>query len=615
MEYRAFGGLKSMTYGNSTTRTQSYNARLQLATLQVGALLSADFEYHADGAIRYAKDNTDAVKDRAYRYDQAGRLSEGLSGAEARGLSVVDGVYRQSYQYDAWSNLTGRAVNRFWSGGEPFSISYVNNREPGATYDADGRVTRDTSGRTHVYDAAGRQTQTSEASQASSWAGGLLLSGASLSPLASKAWPSTPASEASLTISPTPASGRRPQPSAPAGGYYTTTTLTITESYDGDGSSLKRVERKVQSTPNYQPVITERVDYYLRSSVLEGKVITELDSAGQKTKTHVYAGSEEIAEQRLYNNGSQQSIWWQHLNPVTGTRFDGSLKKEYDPFGLELGDTDPYLQNAEPDYASMGGSFYRDGGNPFGAGSGGCQWNGMPVRCVMFESILRTQNVVDIQIGRNVDRSFTSSLHWVDSTNPRPNEPPADPDSFKTNIWARGGHWELLSFFASSPQNPQRGTDGYTGDENRIARLAIDQALEALASHPLCQDFFRGKLEVDPSDNLKAIDSHDGFKRGPRGFRGDVAWTALALGNRSVIYLYDPFFEESVGNTTSQFLPDKISKDQARALTILHEFAHAVWRTFHAGSLGGMSSGELDRKIFDDCFDGGHTPLPKGVGE
>jgi len=94
-----------------------------------------------------------------------------------------------------------------------------------------------------------------------------------------------------------------------------------------------------------------------------------------------------------------------------------------------------------------------------------------------------------------------------------------------------------------------------------------------------------------------------------------VAWTALAAGNRSVVYLYDAFFERSVGGTTTQFLPDRITTDQARALTILHEFAHAVWRTFHAGPFGGMSSQELDRKIFDLCFDRGKQPLPKGVAE
>jgi hypothetical protein len=70
------------------------------------------------------------------------------------------------------------------------------------------------------------------------------------------------------------------------------------------------------------------------------------------------------------------------------------LKKEYDPFGLELGDTDPYLQNAEPDYASMGGSFYREGGNPFGDVSG-CNWDGMAVPCHVFEFAINSGYIHD----------------------------------------------------------------------------------------------------------------------------------------------------------------------------------------------------------------------------
>ncbi len=116
MQYRAFGALKSLTYGNNQSLVQSFNARQQLASMGVGTTLSAEFQYTADGQIRYAKDNTDATKDRAYNYDQVGRLAEGLTGGEARdsvnGTSsgVVDGIYRQTYQYDVWDNLTGRAV-------------------------------------------------------------------------------------------------------------------------------------------------------------------------------------------------------------------------------------------------------------------------------------------------------------------------------------------------------------------------------------------------------------------------------------------------------------------------------------------------------------------------
>jgi hypothetical protein len=85
MQYRAFGALKSLNYGNGQALTQGFDARQRLAQMQVGTELSAVFEYDADGQIRYAKDNTDATKDRAYQYDQVGRLAEGLTGAEARG--------------------------------------------------------------------------------------------------------------------------------------------------------------------------------------------------------------------------------------------------------------------------------------------------------------------------------------------------------------------------------------------------------------------------------------------------------------------------------------------------------------------------------------------------
>ena len=324
--------------------------------------MSADFQYHSDGQIRYAKDNTNPVMDRAYNYDQVGRISEGLSGAEARGETTADGIYRQSYHYDVWANLTGRDVNRFWSGGTPFGSIYVNNRESRSNYDADGNATHDGgSNRTHTYDAAGRQTRTSEQSQSSSWGMG---------------------QGTSQTTSPTTSPSGTIQPSMPEGGYYTTTTLTIEESYDGDGRSLKRDQTKVQSTPFYQPVTTEIVAYYVRSSVLGGKVVTELDSQGQKQKTNVYVGSEVAAEQGL--NGQTQSLVWKYSNPVTGTSAEQTsyvAKKEYDPFGLELGESDPYLQSELPDYPALaGGSFYREGGNPFD-GSSGCNVDGFPAPC------------------------------------------------------------------------------------------------------------------------------------------------------------------------------------------------------------------------------------------
>ena len=146
-----------------------------------------------------------------------------------------------------------------------------------------------------------------------------------------------------------------------------------------------------------------------------------------------------------------------------------------------------------------------------------------------------------------------------------------------------------------------------------MARLAIDETLQALASHPLCQELLTTKVGGDPYETLKYMRDHAGFKRGARGPSDYIAWTTLAAGKRSKVNLYDPFFDKNVGGTTTQFLPDRIDANQARALTILHEFAHSVWRTFHSGPLGGMTTDELDRRIFHDCFDNNRLPLPRGV--
>lgn len=80
--------------------------------------------------------------------------------------------------------------------------------------------------------------------------------------------------------------------------------LTIVN--DGNGQQVKRVETQ------YGNVIS--TNYYLRSSVLGGKVITELSQSGQKQKGYVFAGEQVLAEQE--NN----AVKWRHENPVTGSR-------------------------------------------------------------------------------------------------------------------------------------------------------------------------------------------------------------------------------------------------------------------------------------------------------
>jgi len=94
-QYRAWGGVKALTYGNSTTLSLSYNNRTQLTHYSVGGVRSyasasiqpegGDFQYYADGRVKFASDlRTDAtaygLHDRAYSYDHAARLKEAYSG-------------------------------------------------------------------------------------------------------------------------------------------------------------------------------------------------------------------------------------------------------------------------------------------------------------------------------------------------------------------------------------------------------------------------------------------------------------------------------------------------------------------------------------------------------
>lgn len=103
--------------------------------------------------MKYASDLfTDALvngnyklHDRAYDYDQAGRLMEAYSGAEANQLmtgtaSGVSGAYRQSYRYDVWGNTTSR-TGTFWTQDDNDSETYnTSNRNTAWEYDADGRL-------------------------------------------------------------------------------------------------------------------------------------------------------------------------------------------------------------------------------------------------------------------------------------------------------------------------------------------------------------------------------------------------------------------------------------------------------------------------------------------
>ncbi len=122
-----------------------------------------------------------------------------------------------------------------------------------------------------------------------------------------------------------------------------TTAVTMTDFYDGDGLGVKRasVTQLNANAPGTSAI------YYLRSSVLGGRLIAEYNSQGERQTSYAYAGGEVLAVVQGVNTGSP-FLRWQHQNPVTGdareTDATGKVRAEthLDPGGANVGPQSPF---------------------------------------------------------------------------------------------------------------------------------------------------------------------------------------------------------------------------------------------------------------------------------
>src|SRR6266404_1124857 len=117
-QYRAWGTLKSATYGDGAIESAGYNSRLEITNRQIqsGNYQSlSTHQYYDDGGLRFSHSPDDRF-DRAFTYDHAARVSEAYSGSEARDFvngtnsGAPTGPYRQSYQYDGFSQTPSRQI-------------------------------------------------------------------------------------------------------------------------------------------------------------------------------------------------------------------------------------------------------------------------------------------------------------------------------------------------------------------------------------------------------------------------------------------------------------------------------------------------------------------------
>jgi len=153
---------------------------------------------------------------------------------------------------------------------------------------------------------------------------------------------------------------------------------TVSQTNDADGQLVKRTYTYAGNPPSNI--------YYLRSTVLGGKILTEYSHSGGWTKDYIYLGDEVIATK------DATSVNWRHQDPLTGSRGESSIqgyyaqKVEPDPMGVDVGLADPWSfppeAPHEPEIASL------DPGFP----TGRCRVEGMIFDCNQARRLFQEHN-------------------------------------------------------------------------------------------------------------------------------------------------------------------------------------------------------------------------------
>jgi len=356
-QYRAWGGLKSMTDGKGNTRSLTYSSRGLPTHFEVsGNIVSQNYDYYADGALSFVHNQFDNNFDRSYRYDHTSRLVEAKTGGTARN-GAGDTPFYESFGYDVFNNLTSRQTNT-WNDQTMASdvASYSNNRRLGSgwSYDEDGRSLTILS-RTNRYDASGRQNQMNA--------------------------------------------------------HYVVLghNINITQNFGYDGVGA-RISESVSST------VTA---YYLTSSVM-GAVVEELDGSGQKTAGYVYSpGGELLATQTL--NGSTNVVTWKHLTSFTTGEYSINTQNstvgrvEFDPLHADVSTTappnPPSLEGqGEVNPNSVGSNLASRFGDIFNT-TAGCMIDGIESTCDMAMR-LRNSGAGDRVMKALVYNRGTGAVDW-----------------------------------------------------------------------------------------------------------------------------------------------------------------------------------------------------------
>ncbi|MBX3290399.1 MAG: hypothetical protein KF855_13760 [Acidobacteria bacterium] len=362
IEYRAFGGIREMTYGSGDSSTISYDyddalrvsAYQATSTVQGGGYVRrATYEYFKDGNIKKVNNLVDSGFDQNYKFNNVGRLASSTSGEKLDNHSEMEKPFAQVIAYNAFGNMTHR-TNNIWGEETSFWATYTNGRKDSGNeiYDKAGNIVDKTTAMNKYerwrFDAAGRNHET-----VMRWYQAV------------------------------------PSPNLDQ-------TQTIAQTYDGDGLSVKRVDTNdwFSTFPTSNSGTITSTEYYVRSSVLNGQIVTKLDEEAEKKVTFVYGGSGVLAEQRVI--WETPGVYWRHEDTVTGSYSkiastgnyggyaeDSPTHVEYDPLGGSIPLNDPDWD----DIINPGLTQFKFAGDVTRP-EDGCLWNGSPMPCAHIDFVI-----------------------------------------------------------------------------------------------------------------------------------------------------------------------------------------------------------------------------------
>jgi RHS repeat-associated protein len=275
ISYRAFG-LKQMAYANGRTLSVAYDNRLRLTRWDVPGVMGWNYSYsdfgENTGRVTFAQSLNDSTLDRSYHYDHVGRLDDVHTGAEARAALQGQGATPDGpYSHHYWYDQFGNMGYRVGWGG-----SFPSYLEQWLSYTNNQLNTNPFNGVPMQYDQAGNLKN--DGYQSFDY----------------------------------DATGQQT--------YASSTNLS--QSYDGDGLRAKKTENNATI-------------YYLRSSVLGGQVVAELNPGGEFARGYAYLGGQMVAIQ------ANSTVTWVHQDPITKsqrlTDANGNVTStiDLDPWGGE----------------------------------------------------------------------------------------------------------------------------------------------------------------------------------------------------------------------------------------------------------------------------------------